>query len=209
MREREREKDREKNVADEQTKHKERERGPQTSGQTRVRSLRAKKPDNNPTPETKNTTQNTQHPSQRNLTKTRYKTNKVSEDLSPQGGGAHGPPLHSWGVTPGDRSTEGYKYPPHYGNRPRWRKKRTHTQHTTNTPKVLSQHLAVPILPNKTTSKQADTKGEQRRHPGKQRRARWQTLSLNTQARRNVARGEPHGGGWAPPPGPDVDMVPT
>ena len=92
LREREREKDREKNVADEHTKHKDRERGPQTSGQTRVRSLSAKKPDNNPTPETKNTTQNTQHPSQRNLTKTRYKTNKVSEDLSPQGGGAHGPP---------------------------------------------------------------------------------------------------------------------
>ena len=42
-----------KDVADEQTKHKERERGPQTSGQTRVGSLRAKKPDNNPTPETK------------------------------------------------------------------------------------------------------------------------------------------------------------
>ena len=75
--------------------------------------------------------------------------------------------LHFWGVTPGDRSTEGYKYPPTTGTAPGGAKSGQPTRHKTNTPKVLSQHLAVLRLPNKTADYQADTKWEPNRHQAK------------------------------------------
>ena len=45
-------------------------------------------------------------------------SNKVSEDLSQHGGGAHGPPCGFWGDTPGDRGTEGSEDPPTTGTAP-------------------------------------------------------------------------------------------
>ena len=63
-------------------------------------------------PRDQKTQQSTQHPSQRNLTKTKHKTSKVSEDLSPQGGGAHGPPCPLGESPQGTVVPRGPKTPP-------------------------------------------------------------------------------------------------
>ena len=109
----ERKRKREKNDVGEQPKQPEKEKeGTTNTKRTRGQVLKGTKPNTIPTPETKKTKQNTQHPSQKNLTKTRHKTNKVSEDLSPQGGGAHGPPC-TFGESPqGTAVPRGTSTPP-------------------------------------------------------------------------------------------------
>ena len=110
---------RKKNDVGEHPKQPEKEKeGTTTPKRTRGQVLKGTKPNTIPTPETKRTKQNTQHPSQRNLTKTRHKTNKVSEDLSPQGEGAHGPPC-TFGESPqGTAVPRGTSAPPTTGTAP-------------------------------------------------------------------------------------------
>ena len=111
------------------TKEREREReGTTNIWAYRGQVLKGTKPNNIPTPETKRTKQNTQHPSQGNLTKTKHMTSKVSEDLSPQGGGAHGPPCLLLESHPRGPWYRGVRRPPHHGNRPRWRNNHTSCQ---------------------------------------------------------------------------------
>ena len=83
----------------------------------------------------------------------------------------------------------GVQVPPHYGNRPRWRKKRTHTRHMTITPKVLSQHLAVLRLHDKITDSQPDTTWKQYSQQTKQRCAMKQTPSLTHKLARTLPGG--------------------
>ena len=108
-----------------QTQERERER--EREGTTNIwayrgQVLKGTKPNSIPTPETKRTNQNTQHPSQRNLTKTKHKTkhktSKVSEDLSLQGGGAHGPPCPLGESPQGTVVPRGPKTPPTTGTAP-------------------------------------------------------------------------------------------
>ena len=88
---RERKKKREQRRRNQTNNQRTRKKGQQTSGQTGVRSLRATiQTPCQPQTQKNQITYPTSNPE--NRTKTRYKTSKVSEDLSPQGGGALGPP---------------------------------------------------------------------------------------------------------------------
>ena len=96
----------------------ERKRGTQTSKQTRVGSLRAQDSIHDATLETKtkpNKQTLTKPKGTHTHTKDEHKPNKVSGDeLSARWRGQWAA-LHSWGDTPGDRSTEGSEDPPTTG----------------------------------------------------------------------------------------------
>ena len=104
------------------------------------------KPNTIPTPETKKKKQ-TEYPTSipEKPNKNQIQNQQSLGGLVTAWWGGPWAALHSWGVTPGDRSTEGYKYPPHYGNRPRWRKSGQPTRHKTITPKDMSWRLASPL----------------------------------------------------------------
>ena len=100
----------------------EREREDTNNNTNKGQVLKGTKPNNNSTPETKNSIQTSQTyiPKTPNNRAT-HQSNSVSEELSQQGGGAHGPPC-SLGESP--RGTvvvpyRGVRKAPHHGNRPR------------------------------------------------------------------------------------------
>ena len=115
--ERERERKRE-NVVGEQTKQPEKERGQTNILADRGQVLKGTKPNKIPTPETKRTTQNTQTSSPEKPNKNQTQNQQSLGGLVTAGWRGPWAALHSWGVTPGDRSTEGYKYPPTTGTAP-------------------------------------------------------------------------------------------
>ena len=110
---REREKEREKNVVGDQTKQQKKERGDTNIKANKGQVLKGTNPNIIPTPETQNAIQT----DQTNILKTpnnkvTHQSNKVSEDLSQQGGGAHGPPC-TFGESPqGTAVPRGTSTPP-------------------------------------------------------------------------------------------------
>ena len=72
--------------------------------------------------------------------------------------------LHFWGVTPGDRSAEGYKYAPTTGTAPWWCKKQKTYPTQDEYPKSLVPALSRSEIAHQDRKNQADTKGEQNRH---------------------------------------------
>ena len=123
LRERERERERKrkrknKNGVDEHPNNRRKKERTTNNNPNKGQVLKGTKPNNISTPETKNTTQQTKHISRKHRTKEPL-TNQTESQRSVTAGW-RGPwaALHFWGVTPGDRSTEGYKYPPTAGTAP-------------------------------------------------------------------------------------------
>ena len=119
LRERERERDREKEKRRRRTSQQPRKKKRTTNNNPKKgQVLKGTKPNNISTPETKNTTQT----NQTNIPKEPNKKPRTNQTESQRSvtAGWRGPwaALHFWGVTPGDRSTEGYKYPPTAGTAP-------------------------------------------------------------------------------------------
>ena len=115
------------NVADEETKQREREREKEREREGETTNnisdmgqvLKGTNPNNIPSPETNTAQKNPKYIPKVPDKDPNAPTNKVSEESSPQGGGAHGPAaLYFWGDAPGDRGTEGSKDPPATGTAP-------------------------------------------------------------------------------------------
>ena len=119
LRERERERKTEKRKRRRRTSQQpKRKRGQTNNNPKKGQVLKGTEPNNISTPETKNTSQTNQTYIPKEPDK-KPRTNQTESQRSVTAGW-RGPwaALHFWGVTPGDRSTEGYKYPPTAGTAP-------------------------------------------------------------------------------------------
>ena len=118
LREREKKRKREDNGVGEHTKQPKKERGQTNILADKGQVLKGTKPNKIPTPETKRTTQNTQTSIPEKPDKNQTQNQQSLGGLVTAGWKGPWAALHFWGVTPGDRSTEGYKYPPTTGTAP-------------------------------------------------------------------------------------------
>ena len=144
---RERERKREKRCRRTSQQQRRRKRGLPTPKRTMGSGPEGRQTKQHSNPRDDNPQTNAQQQFQITLTKNQLQNQQSLGALVTAGWRGPWAALHSWGVTPGDRSTEGYKYPPTTGTAPGGAKSGQLTRHKSITPKVVSQHLAVLRLP--------------------------------------------------------------
>ena len=199
-RKKKKERQREKRRRRTSTTARERKRGQRTPMRTRGRSWRAPKQTTSRPQRPKIPYKQTKHISRKHRTKNQSPIKQSLGGIITAGWRGPWAALHFWGDTPGDRSTEGSEDPPTTGTAPGSARagmlpdtKRRPQKCCPSTWPFLKYRTRPQITKQTQNDNRANMKP-------KHDRATKPTHFPVTRSRKNVVRGAPRGGGWAPPP---------